>query len=201
MAALIIVKTPSPILRQIAKPVTKIDRKIVRLISDMIDTLNAQTDPQGVGLAACQVGEPLRIFLMKPTPKSMVTVVINPKIISQNSQLTTPASPIGGQNSQLKKHKLLEGCLSIPNYYSDVKRPDKVRVTYTILNTKYIREYLSSSADIPTTTITQTFVGLPAQIMQHEIDHLNGKLFVDLVLSQKQKLLKLSGDKWEEVKI
>lgn len=183
MSILPITKTPDPILRAVAKPAGNIDRKIIKLIRDMSDTLNSQTDPQGVGLAAPQVGVSLRIFLIKPTQKSEITVFINPKIINK---------PIAILDKYPKrKTKLLEGCLSIPNIYSDIQRSPSLKVEFTTMDTK----------DTRTFSLSKSFSGFPAQIIQHELDHLEGKLFVDHALTQHQKLLRLKDNQWEEVNL
>lgn len=192
MSLLPIVKTPNPVLRQTAKPVFKIDKRIARLIVDMADTLTAQKNPEGVGLAAPQVGQSLRIFLTKPNKKSEIKIFINPEIVS-------PKEFSPKDNDKGKKSKLLEGCLSIPGIYSDIKRVPKLRLKYDTLNIKDIRDSSTKQYPILTQTINETFSGFLAQVVQHELDHLNGQLFVDLAIKQKQKILKLINDQWEEI--
>lgn len=197
MAILTIVKTPKPVLRATAGLVKKIDKRVVKLIADMVDTLNSQKDPQGVGLAASQVGYPLALFLTKPTVKSPITVFINPtEIVNEQLESIDTGTKI---EKEKKRSGLLEGCLSLPNYYSDVTRRPTITVRFTTIDLKKLQG--AGSTNVQTEELTKTFAGFPAQIVQHEMDHLNGRLFVDLVLEQKKKLLKLSGDKWEEVEL
>lgn len=187
MAVLPIVKTPNPILRQVAKPVGKIDKKILKLVADMVSTLKAQKDPPGVGLAAPQVGISLRVFVMKPTAKSTPMVVINPEELRRDKDKEKDK----GEGPK-RKAKFLEGCLSLPSFYSNVQRAPSVTLKFTTI-------VLDNAINVRETT--RTFTGFQAQIVQHELDHLNGKLFVDHVLEQKRKLLHLKGDKWEEVNL
>ncbi|RJR28319.1 peptide deformylase [Candidatus Microgenomates bacterium] len=160
-----------PILRKNAKPVKYVDKKIAKLIADMRETLVAQNDPEGIGLAAPQVGRSLRLFIVDY--EKLKRVVINPKIIS----ITKP-------KKLTKKDKTLEGCLSLPHYYGPIGRSEKITINY--LNEEGKK-------------ITETFVGFPAHIIQHEIDHLNGILFIDHILKQNAPLYQFKGDEWEEV--
>lgn len=170
-----VVGVKNPILRQKAKPVTKVDKKIKTLIADMKDTLDAQRDPEGVGLAAPQVGKSLQLFIAKY--KGFDRVIMNPEILEH--------SKIKAKIKHGKKN-ILEGCLSLPHYYGPIERDQKVKI-------KYLNE---DGKDV-----TEEFEGFHAQIVQHEIDHLNGILFVDHILSQKAPLYKFDGEEWEEVEL
>lgn len=169
-------------LRRKSKPVKKIDKKIKTLISDLKDTLKVQSDPEGIGLAAPQIGKNVRIFLMKPDAK--IKTIINPKIVKIYKKSKK------GKGKAAKKiahnHKIMEGCLSLPYFYGPLKRAEKIKLKY--LNEKGEEK-------------TETFEGLKAQIVQHEIDHLEGVLFVDRLLEQKGKLFEFHGDEWEEVEL
>lgn len=169
-----IIKSGNPILRRKAKTVNKIDKKVLDLITDLTDTLRVQKEPEGVGLAACQIGENLSVFVM--LKKGQIVPVVNPKVIKLSSAKIT-----------LEKAKtLMEGCLSLPNYYSPLIRAKEITI-----------QYLNISEE----EVTETFSGFEAQIVQHEIDHLNGIMFLDRLLKQKTKLYKLEGNDWEEVEI
>lgn len=157
-------------LRQKCKPVTEIDAKVLGLIKDLKDTLAVQKDPEGVGLAAPQIGKNLQVFVV--AYKGFERVVINPEVISK-----TPSR-------QKSKNEILEGCLSLPNYYCPLARTQSITI-------KYQNEKGES--------ILEKFTGFHAQIVAHEMDHLNGILFVDRLLEQKKPLYKLEGEKWEEV--
>ncbi len=160
-------------LRIKSKPVKKIDKKIKSIIKDLKDTLKNQKDPEGVGLAAPQIGINKRIFIIAPdgTP----TVVINPKIKS-----VSKVKPKKGKKS------IMEGCLSLPYYYSPIRKPNKITVSYLDERGK---------------KTTKTFKDFDAQVVAHEIDHLNGVLFIDHVLKQKKPLYKYSDGEWEEVEL
>jgi len=160
-----IVHAPQAVLTTPAKPVEKINTDIVSLVKDMEKTLNVQVDPQGVGLAAPQVGVSLSLFIAKPNPDGEITVYINPKILETSS--VTPPKP-----SKRKSHRL-EGCLSIPLIWSPVTRPTKVRVEYLDLTGKKHQKWVQ---------------GFMAVIFQHEVDHLNGILFTQRALEQKRPL-------------
>lgn len=174
-----IVSVKNPILRAKAKPVKKFDRKLADLIKDMQDTLKIQKDPEGVGLAAPQIGKSLRVFVVDY--KNLKRVVVNPQILEKGViKEIKPAKKKG------RTKDILEGCLSLPHYYGPIKRSTKLKV-------KYFDEKGKET--------TETFEGFDAQIMGHEIDHLNGVLFVDHILSQKAPLYKFDGDDWEEVEL
>ncbi|MFC1600473.1 peptide deformylase [Patescibacteria group bacterium] len=169
-----IVDSQNPVLKNKSKPVKKIDKKIKSLIQDLIDTIKAQKDPEGVGLAAPQIGKNIQVFAMKPGSK--VKIVINPKILK--------IWPIQKEKSKDPRKNIMEGCLSMPHYYSPIKRSPKVTLKYM---------------DTDGTEKTEDFIGLEAQIVQHEVEHLSGKLFIDHVLKQKKPLYEYVGGEWEEV--
>jgi len=169
-----ILEANDPRLRSVSKKVERIDKKILSLIKDLKETLSFQKDPEGIGLAAPQVGKKLRIFIMKP--KSDIRVVINPVIIKINK----------AAKSVQKRKRIMEGCLSLPNFYSPLER----RMTITI---KYKNE---NDQDL-----LETFTNIEAQIVQHEIDHLNGVLFIDRLIEQKKPLYEYLDGDWEEVEL
>ena len=139
---------PDKRLRQVSEPVKKIDAGIRKLIEDMFETMY---EAPGIGLAAIQVGTPKRIITMdlakKEEPKNP-QVFINPEILWTSEE----------------KAIYEEGCLSIPEYYSDVERPAQVKVKY--LDREGEPREIEAN-------------GLLATCLQHEIDHLNGVLFID----------------------
>jgi len=169
-----ILTATEPSLRQKSKPVNKVDKKILSLITDMEETLIAQEDPEGIGLAAPQIGKNLRIFVMKP--KDTTKVVINPKILSVQKEQK--------KDKGKKRKKIMEGCLSLPHFYGPISRAKEVKLKY--LNTKGEE-------------VVETFLGLDAQIVLHEIDHLEGVLFVDHLLKQKKPLYEYIDGEFEEV--
>ncbi len=175
-----IVHVPHPILNTPVKPVTTIDEKIRKLVFEMEETLIAQKDPPGVGLAAPQVGKNLALFIIKPTPKSLTKVFINPKIIKVDQR-----SKIKNQKSEPKPKDLkLEGCLSIPRIWSPVKREAKILLEYQDLNGKKGKKLFS---------------GFEAIIVQHEMDHLSGILFTQRSLEQNLPLYEEKNGELEKM--
>jgi peptide deformylase len=170
-----IVSATDPILRIKAKPISKLDKKVVSLIKDLKETLVAQKDPEGVGLAACQIGKSLRVFVMLQG-KTLKTI-LNPEIITVSEV----------QKQAIRdKTKIMEGCLSLPNLYGPLKRATTITIKYMDENGK---------------SMTETFEGFDAQIIQHEIDHLEGKLFIDKLVEQAKPLFEYKNGEWERVEI
>jgi peptide deformylase len=146
---------PDSKLRLVSEPVTAITDEIRRLADDMLETMY---DAPGVGLAAIQVGVPVRMVTMdvsKSEDERQPMVLINPEITWSSEE----------------KRTYEEGCLSIPEYYEEVERPDRVRFRYMNLQGE---------------TIEQDAEGLMATCVQHEIDHLNGVLFIDYLSKLKR---------------
>jgi peptide deformylase len=143
VAILQIRKNPDKVLRKKAKKVAIIDDSVQRLIDDMIETLE---DASGVGLAANQVGVPIRLVVIQ-MPEEEVIVLINPEIVEKKGE-----------------RKVIEGCLSIPGYQAEVTRAETVKIRAKDRNGKLIRKKASD---------------LLAQAFEHEIDHLNGILYID----------------------
>lgn len=173
-----IVGAKAEVLRQKAKPVVKFDKKLAELARDLVDTLSAQAEPDGVGLAGPQIDKSLAIFAALVGQE--IRVFVNPKIVKIDNPVLTPA--------EKKKADILEGCLSLLNYYGPVKRNRAVTLTFQ---------------DVTGAKHTETFRGLSAQIIEHEVDHLNGILFVDRILEQKKPLYKIDPktEAWEEVEL
>ena len=160
MPVLDIIKIPDPLLRRVSAPVERVDAELERLIDDMFKTMY---EAPGVGLAAVQVGVLRRLLVMdivksETEPKRPIAM-INPEIVEV----------IG---SDLRTHE--EGCLSIPDVYAELERPNKVRVTYT------------DRAGKPAELVCE---GMLATVVQHEIDHLNGKLFIDYLSRLKRETI------------
>ena len=141
-----------PVLRQKAKKVRKIDASIQKLIDDMIETMR---DAPGVGLAASQVGVPLRVIVMeipedddREQPQRDLYVLINPQIVKRSGE-----------------RRLDEGCLSIPGYKAEVPRAVSVTVKGLDREGKEIRIKAENN--------------LLAEAIEHEVDHTNGVLYID----------------------
>ena len=177
MSLLPIVEVPDPRLRQISSPVEKVDDELRKLVADMFETMYAAP---GIGLAAIQVGVPKRLLvidLQEPEeeggePVKDPRVFINPEILTHSDQ----------------EVPYTEGCLSIPDQYADVDRPDRIRA-------RWLDEHGKSHE--------QDIDGMLAVCLQHEMDHLEGVLFIDhlsrlkrdMVLKKLAKMRKEQGKK------
>jgi len=158
MAVIPIRLFPDPILKQKSKRVRIIDGSIQKLISDMFETIHSV--PGRVGLAAPQIGIPLRVIVIG-LPEEEDIAIINPEIVRRRGE-----------------RLIDEGCLSLPGYFGQVKRAESVTVKGRDQNGKEIR----IKAD-----------GLMAQALEHEIDHINGKLYLDH-LESMDKLYKIEPE-------
>ena len=163
-----ILTVPDPILRKKSLPVEKVDENIKNLMNDMIETMYAAP---GIGLAAIQIGVTKRVVvidLSKEEEKKNPIFFVNPEIIWKSNTNATYE----------------EGCLSIPNQFAKIDRPDKCNVKYL--------DYNGDKKEIKAE-------GLLATCIQHEIDHLNGVLFIDYLSKLKKDIIvkKLSKSKKE----
>ena len=160
---------PDPLLRQVSKPVERVDDSLRRLADDMLETMY---DAHGIGLAAIQIGLPMRLLvidLAKEDDEPAPHVFVNPEILESSDERSVYE----------------EGCLSIPEYYAEVERPASVRVKYVDRDGR--EQEIKAE-------------GLMATCLQHEIDHLNGVLFIDHISKLKRdmvmrKFRKLARDK------
>ena len=158
MAILPIIIAPDPRLKVRARAVTKVDDRIRRLMNDMLATMY---EAPGIGLAAPQVGQTLRVIVVDcaregeaPQPLKLA----NPELVWASEDLLT----------------VNEGCLSLPEHYADVARPSEIKLRY-IDEQNEIRELHAE--------------GLLATCIQHEMDHLEGVLFVDHISSLKRGII------------
>ncbi len=178
-----IVQAPNEVLANPSQPVRKIDKSIHALLKEMEKSLLTATDPEGVGLAAPQIGKGLQIFIVKENPEAKLKVFINPVIesfvekpkeenlVAVQSKKTSKAKKKAG----IKKGVQLEGCLSLKDIWGVVKRHDEVVLSFMDENGVQHKK---------------TFDGFLSVIIQHEYDHLQGILFPKRVLEQKEKLYK-----------
>jgi len=163
MAILRILETPDPVLRQISTPVEAVTDEIRALIADMFETMY---DAPGIGLAAVQVGVPKRLLVMdlhEPAeegaePVKEPRVFINPEILTHSDE----------------EVPYTEGCLSVPDQYAEVLRPDRVRARWL---------------DEQGTRHEEDLDGLLAICLQHEMDHLEGVLFIDHLSRMKREMV------------
>lgn len=192
MAVLTIIQVQEKLLRQPSRGVAQYDKKAQQLLKDLEDTLRAQKNPVGVGLAAPQIGKSLRAFLVKRGKE--VIPFINPEIIWISDNTNDPKSRKDKkQKMDHENEYIMEGCLSLPHYYGPVKRAKSVTVRY--------QKPINENGILRLETVEETHTGLSAQIIQHEVDHLNGKLFIDRLLEQNRKLFRLVKGEWQEVEL
>ena len=142
-----------PVLKQVCKPVDKVNRKIKDLLDDMAETMYKY---EGVGIAAPQVGVPIRAIVVDVAKKRYD--IINPIITEREGTVVDS-----------------EGCLSFPGVYGEVERAEKVRVEY--MNRYGKKKFIEAE-------------GLLARCLQHEVDHLDGHLFIEVaknITTNKEK--------------
>jgi peptide deformylase len=159
MAILPILTAPDKRLKQKAKPVTQVDSRIHQLMDDMLETMY---DAPGIGLAATQVGEPVRVIVLdigkgEDRTQRDPQCLVNPEIVANAGERIWE-----------------EGCLSVPEYTADVTRAERVTVR---------------ALDRTGQEITLEADGLLAICLQHEIDHLNGVLFIDRLSRLKRDII------------
>ncbi|WP_028667155.1 peptide deformylase [Runella zeae] len=165
-----IVAYGDPVLRKVARPIEKDEFNLPELVENMYQTMY---DSSGIGLAAPQIGQSIRLFIVDGTPLNedeeeedkdpsldgFKKVFINPQILQEEGE----------------EWAFEEGCLSIPGIRADVYRPEKVKIKYRDLDwNEHIEEYDN----------------MAARIIQHEYDHLEGKLFTDYLPMLKRQMLK-----------
>jgi peptide deformylase len=168
MSLMHIIEVPDPLLRSTSAPVERIDGDLKRLIKDMFDTMY---EAPGIGLAAVQVAVPRRLLVIDlqdpdPVPEGEEEgppikrphVFINPEIVYRSDA----------------RKSYNEGCLSIPEQYAEVERPDIVRARWLDVDGK------EQEGD---------FDGLMSVCLQHEVDHLNGVLFIDHLSRLKRDMI------------
>lgn len=172
-----ILEVPDPVLKQVSKPVETFDDELRALVADMFETMY---DAPGIGLAAIQVGVPLRVLVIDLQPEDLDAepevctahggeahthyptrreprIFINPEILDPSPEFSVYS----------------EGCLSVPEIYADVERPATIRARWQDLDGKVHEEEME---------------GLMATCLQHEMDHLEGILFIDHLSRLKRNM-------------
>lgn len=165
MAKLEVLHFPDPRLRKKATPIETVDATIKAVADDLLETM---FDKGGIGLAATQVNIHLRIIVIDISEdRNNPWVLINPEILASDGIVQTQ-----------------EGCLSVPEYYDDVERAERIKYSYQNLD----GELLEEEAE-----------GLLSVCIQHEIDHLDGKLFIDYLSPLKRQRLMKKIEKQEKL--
>ncbi|HKN28467.1 MAG TPA: peptide deformylase [Roseiarcus sp.] len=155
MALRHIITLPDAKLRLVSQKIERVDESLRKLVDDMIETMH---DAPGIGLAAIQIAEPIRLLVVDIAKKEeppQPQVFVNPEIVWSSDARSTYE----------------EGCLSIPEYYAEVERPASVRARFLDRDGK------------PAEVLAE---GLLATVLQHEIDHLDGILFIDHISKLKR---------------
>jgi peptide deformylase len=162
MTVLTVIHYPDPRLHKVAKPVAVVDERVRKIVADMAETMYAAP---GVGLAATQVDIHERIIVIDVSEEqNQLMVFINPELVWASAE----------------KKAWREGCLSVPEYYDEVERPDQILVKALDLNGKPF--------EIKTD-------GLLSVCLQHEMDHLLGKVFVEYLSFLKRNRISLKMKK------
>jgi peptide deformylase len=173
MAILPILEVPDPRLKTISQPVTEFDDNLRQLVDDMFETMY---DAPGIGLAAIQVGVAKRLLvidLQEPAPHDHADgehcghdhgVINNPRVFV-NPEILDPSEDMATYN---------EGCLSVPDQYAEVDRPATIRARWQDLDGKFHEEEME---------------GMMATCLQHEMDHLEGILFIDHLSRLKRQMV------------
>ena len=168
MAVLPIYVAPHPVLKKVAEPVAAVTDAHRKLMDDMVETMYAA---HGIGLAAPQVGQSVRILVLdikqreEEQAKGEVMHFVNPEVTWESEELNV----------------YNEGCLSVPDQYSEVERPKRIKMKYL--------DYDGKPHEIEAD-------GLLATCLQHEIDHLDGILFVDHLSTLKRDMIMRKVKKW-----
>ena len=156
MARLNILRYPDPRLHTVAKPVQQVDARIRQLVDDMLETMY---EAEGVGLAATQVDVHERVIVIDTSEaRDEPRVLINPELVMRSDEM----------------HVGDEGCLSVPDQYAEVMRPDRIRARWQ---------------DEHGATHEEDLDGLLAVCLQHEMDHLEGVLFIDHLSRLKRDMV------------
>ncbi|KKT28975.1 MAG: Peptide deformylase [Candidatus Collierbacteria bacterium GW2011_GWC2_44_18] len=168
-----ILVTPDKFLRIKARPVASYDKKLEKQISEMIKILKSSKDPEGVGLAATQVGLDRRLFIIFINGKQ--EIFINPTI-------SKPSEAMLSDIHTKKKDRWLEGCLSLPKIWGFVDRPYSIEIDYlTPVDGQLVPRH-------------RKFEDVESAYIQHENDHLDGVLFTDHILKQGGQIFKETSD-------
>jgi peptide deformylase len=153
-----IVTYPNPLLKEKSRNILRFDEKLHTLLDDMYDTMDSR---EGVGLAAIQIGITYNVLIICPPNdngevlKENLIEAINPKIIEMDGEQTT-----------------LEGCLSVPDFFEDIKRAKTIKVEFF---DRFGKKHINSYSDFL------------AVAWQHEMDHLNGNIFIEKLSIIKRK--------------
>ncbi|MFM5948472.1 MAG: peptide deformylase [Novosphingobium sp.] len=184
MAIREILEVPDPVLKQVSAPVTEFNEELRTLVDDMFETMY---DAPGIGLAAIQVGVPLRVLVIDLQPDDPDA---EPEVCTAHGGHSHTHQPTLKQPQVFINPEILEpsedhavyseGCLSVPEIYAEVERPARIRARWQDLDGKVHEEEMD---------------GLMATCLQHEMDHLEGILFIDHLSRLKRQMALKKLDK------
>ncbi len=175
MAILEVLKYPDSRLREISMPVTSFTAELKKLAEDMFETMY---DENGIGLAAPQVGKLLRMLVIDARPRDTKGRYEKNELTDLESKIEQPLVIINPEIIKgIGKTKFSEGCLSVPSFFEDVERFETIELKY---------QDLEGKSQILVTD------GLLAIVIQHEMDHLEGTLFIDHLSTVKSNKIKNS---------
>lgn len=177
MAIREIIEIPDPLLKQVSEPVTSFDDELKALVADMFETMY---DAPGIGLAAIQVGVPQRVLVIDLQPEDPDA---EPEVCTAHGDHHHTHQPVKKEPRIFINPEILdeseeftvysEGCLSVPEIYAEVERPSSVKVRWQ---------------DVDGQTHEEAMEGLLAICIQHEIDHLEGVVFIDHLSRLKRQM-------------
>ncbi|MEO8582045.1 MAG: peptide deformylase [Patescibacteria group bacterium] len=179
-----IIHVPNQHLRQTTKQVSQVDQQLTKFIEQLQQTLEQKRNPRGVGLSAPQVDEHYSVFVTYLSPERnedaapIMRTFINPQIVKTSTSKTFGEDP---------EQPILEGCLSITHLYGPVPRFEWVEFEYQVVDEGKLIEK------------KERFDAFPARVMQHELDHLHGKLFTDYILEFELPLYDDTHGKLKEI--
>jgi peptide deformylase len=179
---------PNRILREVTPEITAVDEKLLKDINDLREVLLSKRG-RAAGLAAPQIGLNRRFFGDISQGKKDLNLYINPKILATYGDKTRPIMTFDDGT----KEPFMEGCLSFPDLFGIVKRYLKIEVSWDEVG-----------KNLKLKTQTSKLEGIEAIVFQHELDHLDGILFVDHILEEKGDLFKFDGKrqmKWAVEKV
>jgi peptide deformylase len=184
MAIREIIEVPDPLLKQVSVPVEKFDEELKTLVDDMFETMY---DAPGIGLAAIQVGVPLRVLVIDLQPEDPDA---EPEVCTAHGDHEHTHQPLKREPRVFINPEILdpsediaiynEGCLSVPEIFAEVERPATIRARWQ---------------DIEGNVHEEDMEGLMATCLQHEMDHLEGILFIDHLSRLKRQMALKKLDK------
>lgn len=162
---------PDPRLKQVAKPVAEITAETRKLVDDMFETMY---DAPGIGLAAPQIGVMQRVVVIDCAQRAAEEALEDGTVEVIEAEKPEPITLINPEITWFSEETRIheEGCLSIPEYYEEVERPDLIRIRYQTVENEVVEREAA---------------GLLSTCMQHEVDHLDGKLFIDYLSRLKRE--------------